>query len=102
MDERSSASDHKLTGVWDGVYSYPSGGPTVPFVATLIEAGHSLSGTTHEQCLVGGSPNETLYATLMGSREASAVSFVKTLRRTATATIAASSMRAPSMAMRRK
>lgn len=78
MDERSSASDHKLTGVWDGVYSYPSGGPTVPFVATLIEAGRTLSGSTHEQCLVGGSPNETLFATLMGSRDASAVSFVKT------------------------
>ena len=48
MDERSSASDHKLTGVWDG-FTAIRPATSVPFVATLIEAGHSLSGTTHER-----------------------------------------------------
>ena len=48
------------------------------FVATLIETASSVSGTTHEPCAVGGRPNETLFATLVGSRQDGAVSFTKT------------------------
>jgi hypothetical protein len=50
----------------------------VPFTATLIEAGHSLSGSVHEPCLMLGNPSETLFATLSGTRHGNAVSFVKT------------------------
>jgi hypothetical protein len=50
----------------------------VPFVATLIEAGRMVSGTTHESCDGGSGPAETLYATLEGHRQGSAVTFVKT------------------------
>jgi hypothetical protein len=78
MHQGRPQGNRKLTGVWQGIYEYPRGGPTVPFTATLIEAGHSLSGSVHEPCLLLGSPNETLYATLSGSRQGSAVSFVKT------------------------
>jgi hypothetical protein len=67
-----------LTGVWHGLYSYPIGRAPVSFVATLIEAGSTVSGTTHEQCDVGGLPNETLYATLLGRRQDSVVAFLKT------------------------
>src|SRR5580704_10756526 len=66
-----------LTGVWHGLYTYPDG-LSVSFVATLIEAGSSLTGSVHEPCTVGGSPNETMFATLSGSRHDGAVDFVKT------------------------
>jgi hypothetical protein len=70
-------SPHNLTGIWYGLYSYPYGRTPVSFVATLIEAGHTLSGTTHEP-YDGGDPNETLYATLEGRRHDTAIAFVKT------------------------
>jgi hypothetical protein len=77
MDQSHSQSSRKLTGVWQGIYSYPQGGPTVPFTATLIEAGNSLSGSVHEPCVMFGNPNEILFATLLGTRCDNAVSFVK-------------------------
>jgi len=64
--------EKNLTGIWNGLYTYPSGKSTA-FVATLIESGSSLSGTTHEP----GHFGSTAYATLAGSRQESAVSFVK-------------------------
>jgi hypothetical protein len=68
-----------LTGIWHGLYSYPYGRRApVSFVATLIEAGSTVSGTTHETCEMGGLPNQTLYATLLGRRQDSAVVFLKT------------------------
>jgi hypothetical protein len=76
-----SGGNCKLTGVWEGLYSYPNGGPNVPFTATLIESGYALSGSVHEQCLMFGSPNETLLASLIGSRQGTAVNFVKTYDR---------------------
>ena len=65
-----------LTGVWDGIYSYPSRYGPVSFVAILIESGSCLSGSTHEPFVRG--PSGTLYATLLGSRKGSVVSFAKT------------------------
>jgi len=67
-----------LTGIWHGIYSYPIPRAPVSFVATLIETASTVSGTTHEPCTIGGSPNETMYATLLGSRQRSTVTFVKT------------------------
>lgn len=61
-----------LTGIWNGLYTYPDG-KSVAFVATLIESGSSLSGTTHERGLL----SNTAYATLAGLRQDSAVSFIK-------------------------
>jgi hypothetical protein len=68
MTERPSA----------GIYSYATDRAPVSFVATLIETGSAVSGTTHEPCAIGGSPSEILYATVSGSRQDSAVAFVKT------------------------
>jgi hypothetical protein len=67
-----------LTGIWHGIYSYPIPRAPVSFVATMIETASAVSGTTHEPCTIGGSPDEILYATLLGSRQHSAVAFVKT------------------------
>ena len=76
MGEGRAQSSGSLTGVWQGIYSYPVGGlPTVPFTATLIEAGSSLSGSVHEQCTING---ETLLFSLNGSRHGTAINFAKT------------------------
>ena len=75
MSERSQASEQSLTGVWHGLYTYANGA-TVSFVATLIESGSSLTGSTHEPSMLGG--GGTANAMLAGSRDARAVAFVKT------------------------
>jgi hypothetical protein len=72
MTESGRTGEQNLTGIWNGLYTYPDG-RSVAFVATLIESGGSLSGTTHERGLFGN----TAYATLAGSRQDSAVSFIK-------------------------
>jgi hypothetical protein len=78
MGEGRAESSRSLTGVWDGIYSYPLGGlPTVPFTATLIEAARLLSGSVSEACLLHN-PNETLFFSVTGSRTVTAVHFVKT------------------------
>jgi hypothetical protein len=77
MTDSSQMSTHSLTGVWNGIYSYPSRYGPVSFVAILIEAGSSVSGTTHEPCVRGNCPSDTLYATLTGSRQGSVVAFAK-------------------------
>ena len=71
------AQAQDLTGVWNGLYSYPDG-RSVTFVATLIESGSTLSGSTHEPCVGGDCPAGTLFASLMGGRQGNAVSFRKT------------------------
>jgi hypothetical protein len=79
MGEGRSLTSRILTGVWQGIYSYPPGTqPPVAFTATLIETGNSLSGSVHEPCTIGGSPNEMLFFSLNGSRQGMAVNFVKT------------------------
>lgn len=66
-----------LTGVWQGLYSYEALG-SVYFVATLIESGAWLSGSTHESEVgISGAPL-TLFAVLEGGRVDRSVRFVKT------------------------
>src|SRR5271166_258343 len=72
MNEQIGAS---LTGVWQGTYYYPFGLGEVSFVATLIESGTSLSGTTHE--VEPWVPSVTLCASISGTQLCSAVEFVK-------------------------
>jgi len=78
MTERARPGGENLTGIWHGLYSYPYGGASVSFVATLIDAGASFSGTIHEPCVLGDSPNKTLHATLDGTHSGKAISFLKT------------------------
>lgn len=66
-----------LTGVWHGLYTYPDGRST-SFVATLIEAGGTVSGTTHEPGASPSGPSAHLFASLSGSRRGGAVTFTKT------------------------
>jgi hypothetical protein len=76
MTARLRGGEQNLTGVWNGLYTYPDGRSTA-FVATLIENGGSLSGTTHETSTLGKNPGATLYASLLGARHDSAVTFTK-------------------------
>jgi hypothetical protein len=77
MAGRIQAHKQNLTGVWHGLYTY-SDGMSVAFVATLIDTGTALTGSTHEPCTTGPRTGSTLYATLSGSRQGSAIAFTKT------------------------
>jgi hypothetical protein len=76
MTEPGHAEKRNLTGVWNGLYTYRDGRST-PFVATLIDSGGALSGTTHETS-TSGTPGAMLLASLAGARSDSAVTFTKT------------------------
>jgi hypothetical protein len=67
---------NSLTGVWDGLYCHPQHAP-VAFLATLIESGSTLGGTTTEPCMMPGCHLSTHHAMLAGGRSGSAVSFIK-------------------------
>jgi len=63
-----------LTGIWQGLYTYPYGS-SVSFVATLIDSGGSFTGSIHEPCSLGS--GRTIFAMLEGSCDGHTVSFLK-------------------------
>lgn len=69
---------HDLSGTWQGLYSLPNAYDPVPFVAVLIDAGGTFSGTTHERWSFEDIPGGYLYATLSGQCDGSTVTFSKT------------------------
>ncbi len=75
MTGPGGARERNLTGVWNGLFTYLDGRST-SFVATLIESGGALSGTTHEPST--SAPGAMLFASLVGARSDSAVTFTKT------------------------
>jgi hypothetical protein len=78
MAEHIPTDAQNLTGVWNGLFTHPDHEP-VSFVATLIDTGAMLSGSTHdEKCMMRGCPRRTHNAILDGRRNGSAVSFTKT------------------------
>jgi hypothetical protein len=74
MSERADS----LTGVWQGLYTYPSINKSVSFMATLIESPGTLSGSTNEPRAFRDGDGGTLFATLFGSRQGRSVVFRKT------------------------
>lgn len=76
--DSSHADGPSLTGMWRGLFSYPRLWEPNPFVAILVQSGTGISGTTHEPCQIGPMRGRILYATLVGARDGTAVSFVKT------------------------
>jgi hypothetical protein len=66
-----------LTGVWHGLYSYQAYREPVYFVATLIDGGSFLSGSTHESEIGETGAPLTLFASIDGSRSGSSVDFIK-------------------------
>ena len=67
-----------LTGIWQGLYSYPEAFDPVSFTATLIESGKWVSGSIHETAMDEDYIPVDVYATLMGSRVNRQVAFTKT------------------------
>lgn len=74
-----ASEDIGLTGVWQGLYTYPFG-LSVSFTAILIEAGSHLSGSTSEPCSVPGCPISTHDALLLGGLQGNTVTFKKTYK----------------------
>jgi hypothetical protein len=72
-----SAQKQSLTGIWHGLYSYMAYREPVYFVATLIDAGSFISGTTHESEIGETGAPLTLFAAIEGSKAGDAVSFTK-------------------------
>lgn len=76
-------ADDNLTGIWRGLYTYPVARARVLFDATLIESGSWLSGSTHEISGSGPTKGHVIYATILGERAGSRVTFTKTYDGTA-------------------
>jgi hypothetical protein len=75
---KGDADGVNLTGVWQGLYTYPGINKSVAFVATLIETPGTLTGATHERCVFRDGAGGSLFATLLGGREGRRVMFRKT------------------------
>lgn len=75
--EKTGDLAKSLTGVWNGMYSYPALFEPVSYVATLIDGGAFLSGTTHEACEVAPGDHQTLHAMISGARAGQTVTFTK-------------------------
>jgi len=75
---KGDADGVNLTGVWQGLYTYPGINKSVAFVATLIETPGTLTGATHEPCVFRDGAGGSLFATLLGVREGRRVTFRKT------------------------
>jgi hypothetical protein len=78
MAEPCGGSNPNLTGVWNGLFSYPRGYRPTSFVAILVDSGGSFTGTIHEPCTTRSVPGGMLYATLHGRRAGAVVAFKKT------------------------
>jgi hypothetical protein len=77
------AQKKPLTGVWQGLYSYPRFYDPVYFVATLIAFGETFSGNTHEAAEGRlGAPLQS-FAHIDGSIAGQDISFRKTYDGTA-------------------
>ncbi len=76
-DERFSLD---LSGLWQGLYSYPQGRGRNPvsFSAKLKDADGWLDGATSEVGEVGAARGLTISATLQGRRTGRSVTFLKT------------------------
>jgi hypothetical protein len=66
-----------LTGIWQGLYTYPRLLQRVLFGATLIESGSWVTGSTQEIASVGPHKGETVTALLDGQRNESSITFTK-------------------------
>ena len=66
-----------LSGVWDGLYSYPTSKPPVPFRATLKELNSWLDGVIEETGTAGDARGVPISAIVQGRRTGSSLTFVK-------------------------
>jgi hypothetical protein len=67
-----------LTGVWHGLYSYAAYREPVYFVATLIDAGSFIGGSTYESEIGETGAPLTLFASIEGTKAGLHIVFTKT------------------------
>ena len=82
MTSDGAADIRNVTGVWQGLYTYPGGSPSVSFIADLTEIAGMLSGITREGDVLDGSPGESIAATLIGSLRAGSTARAHTRKET--------------------
>ncbi len=75
--DMSATEQSGLSGVWEGLFSYPRKFQPTPFTAVLLEFGSAISGAVHELCNNGPSTGTVLNAMITGTRLGSEVQFVK-------------------------
>jgi hypothetical protein len=71
------AASERLTGVWHGLYTYANEPEPVYFVATLLESGTHLYGTTQESAVGQTGAPLSLSAMIEGTRAAHVIAFIK-------------------------
>lgn len=77
VSSRGDSASNSLTGVWQGRYTYARHLGPVSFVATLIESGKAIHGTTHEPGAAVSANGAVAYALISGVRDGSHVTFTK-------------------------
>jgi hypothetical protein len=77
MTRANEASKQSLTGVWHGLYSYRAFKEPVYFVATIIDSGGFLSGSTHESEIGETGAPLALFASIEGEKAGDVVRFIK-------------------------
>lgn len=74
----SDEGSRSLTGVWQGLFTYPNEQEPGCFTATLLETGPFLTGSTHEDGRHHDGAQGPLFALIDGEREETMVYFDKT------------------------
>ncbi len=73
----SDDSEFDLTGEWSGIYSYPAHYPPNTFEASIRDAGGVITGVIHQPGEIIEPPGIHQHAVIEGSRQGSAVRWVK-------------------------
>ena len=73
----NAEANFDLTGHWTGMFNYPGPFPPVGFEAELRDVGGSIAGTVSEPDEDPSGNVGTLWATVEGARQGSAVTFTK-------------------------
>ena len=71
-------TERSLTGVWQGLFTYPDFFEAGHFSATLIQTASQFSGSTSEIYAFWPRKGETVLAMLSGFRDDNAIGFTKT------------------------
>jgi len=66
-----------LTGIWQGLYSYPALLEPVGFTSTILESGSWITGTIHETAQDETGVWVDVLASIEGRREVDLIQFVK-------------------------
>ena len=71
------AAEHDLSGLWSGIYTYPSLYPPNMFEATIRDTGGLITGVISQPGEFFEPPGTVQHAVIEGSREGGTLSFVK-------------------------